>query len=241
MKKRDGWMSMQQRPPNCPPGLEYLTTVDKLLVKQKVEILEVLTTFETENKFTIKNGNGDKVFYAAEQTDCCTRNFCGPLRPFEMKIMDIYKNQVIHLHRPLACMSCCFPCCLQTMEVSSPPGTVIGTIEQEWSILTPTFIIKDAGGNPVFKMEGPMCRFSCGGNVDFKILTLDGTAEIGLISKQWSGILRELFTDADYFGVSFPMDLDVKMKAVLLGAVFLVDMMFYEKSGHRESDRPGMF
>lgn len=56
---------------------------------------------------------------------------------------------------------------------------------------------------------------------------MDGTAEIGLISKQWSGILRELFTDADYFGVSFPMDLDVKMKAVLLGAVFLVVCIKY--------------
>lgn len=36
----DGWMNMPQRPHNCPPGLEYLTTVDRLLVKQKVELLE---------------------------------------------------------------------------------------------------------------------------------------------------------------------------------------------------------
>uniref|UniRef100_A0A6M2DSW2 Phospholipid scramblase n=1 Tax=Xenopsylla cheopis TaxID=163159 RepID=A0A6M2DSW2_XENCH len=236
----DGWMNMPQRPHNCPPGLEYLTTVDRLLVKQKVELLEVLTSFETENKFTIKNGNGQKVFYASEQTDCLTRNFCGPLRPFEMKIMDNFKNQVIHLHRPLACMSCCFPCCLQSMEVSCPPGTVIGTIDQEWSILKPTLLVKDGGGNPIFRIEGPICRFGCGMSVDFKIFTLDGANEIGIISKQWGGLVREFFTDADYFGVSFPIDLDVKMKAVLLGAVFLVDMMFFEKSGNRESDRPGM-
>ncbi|VEL40246.1 unnamed protein product [Protopolystoma xenopodis] len=33
------WMN---RPlvPNCPPGLEYLTLVDQLLIKQKVEVLE---------------------------------------------------------------------------------------------------------------------------------------------------------------------------------------------------------
>lgn len=33
-------MSAPQAPPNCPPGLEYLTMVDQLLVHQKVELLE---------------------------------------------------------------------------------------------------------------------------------------------------------------------------------------------------------
>lgn len=46
---------------NCPPGLEYLTTIDQLLVKQKVELLEAFTGFETNNKFTIKNSLGQKV------------------------------------------------------------------------------------------------------------------------------------------------------------------------------------
>lgn len=31
-----------------------------------------------------------------------------------------------------------------------------------------------------------------------------------------------MFTDADFFGISFPMDLDVKMKAVCMGACFLI-------------------
>lgn len=45
---------------------------------------------------------------------------------------------------------------------------------------------------------------------------------VGKISKQWSGLAREIFTDADFFGITFPMDLDVRMKAVLLGATFLI-------------------
>lgn len=44
-----------------PPGLEYLTSIDQLLVKQKVELLEAFTGFETNNKFTIKNSLGQKV------------------------------------------------------------------------------------------------------------------------------------------------------------------------------------
>ena len=35
-----GWMQAPQPPPNCPPGLEYLTMVDQLLIHQQVELLE---------------------------------------------------------------------------------------------------------------------------------------------------------------------------------------------------------
>lgn len=54
-----------------------------------------------------------------------------------------------------------------------------------------------------------------------QIVTLDGD-QVGKISKQWSGLAREMFTDADFFGINFPMDLDVRMKAVMLGACFLI-------------------
>jgi len=34
--------------------------------------------------------------------------------------------------------------------------------------------------------------------------------------------------------------LDVKTKATLLGAVFLIDFMFFEKAGNQENDGVGM-
>lgn len=55
-----------------------------------------------------------------------------------------------------------------------------------------------------------------------QILSMDESAAVGCISKQWTGFVREAFTDADNFGIKFPLDLDVKMKAVLLGACFLI-------------------
>lgn len=51
---------------------------------------------------------------------------------------------------------------------------------------------------------------------------MDEVSKIGKISKQWTGLLREAFTDSDNFGIQFPMDLDVKMKAVMIGACFLI-------------------
>lgn len=235
------WMPVPATPVNCPPGLEYLTMIDQLLVHQQVELLEAFIGFESANKYEVKNSLGQKVYFAAEDNDCLTRNCCGPMRPFEMKILNNFGNEVLHLYRPLRCDSCWFPCCLQKMEVSSPPGTIIGYVTQEWSILIPKFRIENAAGDTVLCIEGPFCTFNICGDVEFKVLSHDGSTEVGKISKQWTGFVKETFTDTDNFGISFPMDLDVKIKAVLLGACFLIDFMFFEKSGNKEQDSPGMF
>lgn len=45
----------------CPPGLGYLQTIDQLLVKQKVEMLEAILGCETKNRYEIKNSLGQRV------------------------------------------------------------------------------------------------------------------------------------------------------------------------------------
>lgn len=244
----DAWMGPvgeQMVPLNCPPGLEYLTQIDQLIVKQKLEILEAAAGvmgygLETANKYKIKNVLGQNVYKAKEDTDCCTRYVCGPNRPFDMIIKDNMDREVIHLNRPLRCDSCCFPCCLQSLEISSPPGEVIGYVNQLWSCMKPKFEITDGDGNVALIIKGPWCTFSCAGDVEFKIMTPDGENEVGRISKQWTGLIKEAFTDMDNFGITFPMDLDVRCKATLIGACFLIDYMFFEKKANQDSDGLGM-
>ena len=64
------------------------------------------------------------------ESNCCARQYCGPARPFSMSILDNNQQEVIHLERPYRCSAWCCFCCLQKMEVQSPPGTVIGYVEQ---------------------------------------------------------------------------------------------------------------
>ncbi len=47
-----------------------------------------------------------------------------------MSILDNNQKEVIHIERPYRCVAWCCFCCLQHMEVQSPPGTVIGYIDQ---------------------------------------------------------------------------------------------------------------
>lgn len=49
--------------PNCPPGLEYLTMLDQLLIEQKINLAQVLVGFEQNNKFAVKNSFGQDVRY----------------------------------------------------------------------------------------------------------------------------------------------------------------------------------
>jgi hypothetical protein len=217
-------------PSGCPPGLEYLTQIDQLLVHQQVEMLEALTGFETANKYVVKNTMGQQIYFAAEDSDCLTRQCCGSGRPFAMRIVDNSKQEVIHLERPLRCSSCWFPCCLQVLEVQAPPGQIVGYVKQTWSICIPHYDVCDAQGVTVLKIVGPFCTCSCFGDVEFQVLSANGQVEVGKISKQWSGLLKEAFTDADNFGIAFPMDLDPKIKAVMLGACFLIDFMYFEEA-----------
>ncbi|XP_023830522.1 phospholipid scramblase 2-like [Salvelinus fontinalis] len=218
-------------PVGVPPGLEYLTQIDQILIHQKVELLEAFIGFETNNQYEIKNSLGQKIYKAKEKNDCCTRNCCGALRSFDMKIKDNMDREVIRLIRPFRCASCWCPCCLQELEVQAPPGTTIGYVSQDWNPCVPKFSIKGANKETVMKLEGPCFACNCCGDVNFELTGKDGGKPIGRISKQWSGLLKEVFTDTDNFGIQFPLDMDVKMKAVLMGACFLIDFMFFEKVG----------
>lgn len=79
-------------------------------------IQTALVGFESNNKYEVRNVMGQNVFYAVEENDCLSRQCCGPMRSFTIHVLDNFGQEVITVTRPLKCMSCCFPCCLQ--EVS---------------------------------------------------------------------------------------------------------------------------
>lgn len=214
--------------PNCPPGLEYLTQIDQVIIKQKKELLEILTGCEFKNKYHVYNTVGQQIFFVQEDTDCLTRQCCGPLRPFDIKVTDNYEREVIRLVRPLRCQGCCCPCCLQVLEVQSPPGQVIGYVKERWTCCYPKFDLENANEELLLTISGPLCPCKCCADVEFNIMSADGSTPVGKVSKQWMGAFTEMFTDADNFSVTFPMDLDVKAKAVVFGATFLIDFMFFE-------------
>lgn len=200
---------------------DYLRNATSFHVKQKVEVLEILTGFETENKYTVKDQNGNKIFYVIEESNCCGRLCLNSGRPFTLRVKDARGLDILVLERGIDCSLCCGLFCPDSLRVTDAAGNLLGSIGEECSLLYPKFKLNDATGLTRMKADGPVCPMACGGSVTFGLRTPDG-ARIGQISKEWAGIVQELFTDADNFSMSFPPNLEPNMKAVCLGLLFLI-------------------
>ncbi|KAM4862425.1 phospholipid scramblase family member 5 [Urocitellus parryii] len=213
-----------------PPGLEYLSQLDLIIIHQQVELLGMILGTETSNKYEIKNGLGQRIYFAVEESICFNRTFCSTLRSCTLRITDNSGREVITVNRPLRCNSCWCPCYLQELEIQVPPGTVVGYVAQKWDPFQPKFTIQNANKEDILKIVGPCSTCGCFGDVDFEVKTMNEKLTIGKISKYWSGFVNDVFTNADNFGIQVPADLDVTVKAAMIGACFLFDFMYFEHS-----------
>ncbi|XP_061049559.1 phospholipid scramblase 1-like [Eubalaena glacialis] len=227
------WMQTPGSIPNCPPGLEYLTQINHLRVCQRFDLLEVLGPFETNKTYDVMNNQGRRIYFAEEKSNCLLRHFCGPSRPFTMTIYDNVGCDVITMHKALRRSYCWSNCCLQKLKVEAPPGEIIGYVYQHYHPFLPMFKIKNENKEDLMKIRGPCVVSSCLKDLNFNFLSLDEEMVIGKISNQWTGFMRERFTYADKFGIQFPFDLDVKIKALMLGASFLIWTAYILNSGHK--------
>lgn len=55
------WMEAPKSVANCPPGLEYLSLLDQLLIEQKVDLANLLLELHSNYEFYIRNAMGQHV------------------------------------------------------------------------------------------------------------------------------------------------------------------------------------
>ncbi|KAI1289142.1 Phospholipid scramblase 1 [Halotydeus destructor] len=215
------------------PKLNVLSAFDTLLVNEETSVLEAVTGFEQRNRYTIMTKNGSQLYRVVEESSFMARCCIGSNRPFSVHISDSSEEEIIHLKRPYRCGCLC--CCLQELSVYSPPGNLIGFISEQCNLIKPKYLLYDAmlPESPLFEVRGPFLTCSCAcGDVDFPIFMAGKLDQdpVGFIIKKWGGLVKELFTDSDAFGVMFPLDMDVKYKALFLAACFLIDFKHFEHS-----------
>jgi len=200
--------------------MERLSSVSSLVVSQKREWGEILTGFETKNKYVISDASGSRLYLAAEEAgSMLLRWFLKALRPFTMTVLTEDGQVVLQVRRP-------FRFYFHRAEVVGSQGQSLGVIQRRFSVLRRIYSVLDRSGEEIFQLFGPLLH-----PWTFQIRN-DGV-EYGKITKKWSGLLKEGFTDADNFGVMFPAEWDVKLKALFLGAVFLIDFAHFENKDNK--------
>jgi len=204
-------------------GLENLAQADTLIIRQQKEWGEILTGFETKNKYEVVDHFSNPLLEAQEDggstLTTITRLFLKALRPFTIDLFSPQGAGLFKLTRP-------FRFYFHELDVSQSSGAPLGKIKRRFALLRRIYSVVDHNGNEIFELFGPLLH-------PWTFQIKKGGRELGKITKKWSGLAKESFTDADNFGISFPKGIDLSQKAVLLGAVFLIDFVHFENSGNR--------
>ena len=199
--------------------MKRLESVGGLAVSQRKEWGEILSGFEGRNTYVVCDAGGNELFYAVEETGSTfARIFLKAYRPFSIYVADAGGEILLRIQRPFRFY---FP----TAKIFDGSGKLVGSLERRFSVLQRIYSILSPNGKPLFELLGSVFH-----PWTFKILE-DGR-ERGMIQKKWTGLLKEGFTDADNFGITFPSDWPVEWKTLALGTVLLIDFFHFENKSN---------
>lgn len=198
---------------------------DVLIVRQKRELAE-LFGIETRNRYVIYDASGQELYYAAEQQKgflgMLFRQFLGHWRRFDIHIFTPDRKPTLIAKHP-------FRWFFQRLEISTPDGRALGALQQRFAFFTKKFDIEDSIGHTVLRVRSPLWK-----PWTFPIQRLDGQ-EVALVRKQWSGLLKEAFTDADNFRVELSKQLKPQERLLILAAAFFIDLQYFENKARPTS------
>ena len=194
----------------------------RLTVRQRKRWLEILFSWESKNTYLVFDHNDAPVFEVQEQGkgfgNMMKRLFLGPLRWFTANVEDLGKQStLLSLRRP-------FRFFFHRLEVTGPDGVALGAIQRRWTWLRRKYTVEGPAGQEVATLFGPFFR-----PWTFKIRLPGSEQEIGLLQKKWSGLGKELFTDADNFWIQLENVRDPQLSALLFSATVLIDVVHFER------------
>ena len=199
--------------------MQSLAQTEGLVINQKKEWGEILSGFETRNKYSVYNTAGEQLYYAAEVGgNFLLRIFLKAWRPFEIAVVNPDNQTTLHLKSP-------FRFYFREITIYNATGQPLGYIRRNFSILRRKYSVCDIQGKEICELFGPLLH-------PWTFEIREGEQVFGKITKKWSGLLKEGFTDADNFGVTYPADWPDEIKVLLLGAVFLIDFVHFEDNNN---------
>jgi len=197
---------------------EEIVKYQALWVQQRYELAELIG-FETRNKYAITTEGGAMIAYAAEQQQdmlgFVARQFFGHWRSFDIFVFDPQRNKILIAHHP-------FRWFFQRLEIRTGEGRPLGALQKVFSLLSKRFDVEDATGKTRMTVSSPLWRL-------WTFPFRKGERQVAIVSKKWSGLLAEGFTDRDRFRVEFEdQRLTAEERQMILAAALFIDLQFFE-------------
>jgi uncharacterized protein YxjI len=202
----------------------FLATQPRLSLRQRKEWVEILIDFETRNQYAVRGAGGEELGTLAEQGGglgrVLTRWLLRSHRPLEAALCDRAGALLLRFSRPFFLL-------FSDLHVTDAEGRRVGSVHRRFGILNRRYDLRDAFGRTFARVRSPLWR----------IWTFFVEAEDGrraAIGKRWGGLLREVFADADTFGVDFSQaSFAPDERAVIFAAAVSIDFDFFENNAGR--------
>lgn len=254
--KGRGYGAVQQAPQQR--HMECLSGLQRIEVREKASMIEAVTALlgseiEMANKYQIFNGEGAPIFYAAEQTDFCTRqakSCCPDCAPWNVDILYVEGGaQMLAFKLERGCTWTC--CCFNRPTVTVTDvmrGQTIGSIRDPFACCDLTFDLRDPQEQTVLKATGGCCQcglccpLPCGpcSTVSFELQDPSG-ARVGDMYKKVPSCCKFLFaSDVDNYKVEFGGVENPDLKALLMALAIFVDFRYFSDNSNDEIPSPEM-
>ncbi|XP_064615591.1 phospholipid scramblase 1-like isoform X1 [Liolophura sinensis] len=213
-----------------PQSLTYLDSLSEVKVLQKLDEYEALylkTLFERRNSYYIADENERVFFFAKEVTEPLSRLCCNS-RALEIHIVDDYGVTLMILRRPLRCTSSCWwCCCLQDVEIESPMGIVRSYVREKWTPWWSAMDVVHPEGEVLYNIRGLCCTCRLRCHNSLQVFEAKSKVKVASYHKYCKSC-TDFVGGLNDFSIKFHEEITAEDKLLLLGAGFIVDLVYLE-------------
>lgn len=207
---------------------ENLATARKIQINQQANLgLEYLVNMGG-NKYEIRDDKESPLGYATQES---VYSFSwvpfSLMNTFEynMRIFDLAGKPLFETHSP----TCWFLYWKRRLTVQLSNGRPLGYIQRRFSLINRRFDLYDENGRIFGKIVAPIWA-------PWTFPVYQRGRKLATIAKLWSGLLKETFTKADHFSVTYhSASIKPELKSVLIAGALFIDLTYFEKKADRRN------
>ncbi len=192
--------------------MEQMKHLDLLVIREKKHYTGVPESWKLVPVCCLSNASEEEVYYAVLEGGASGgMPALRKAQTFTLHFLNRKGEEILYFEKHPGLFS-------NKTEVFDAAENLIGSIQKQGGSKT-TFRALDAGGHILCDLEGASAA-----SETFKIRR--GGVTAGTISRRPTRIAEEGVFRNDHFGIVFPFEADPAEKSVLLGALFLIDLLF---------------